>query len=167
MNRGLLAFVGLVLAWTCGFGQKVTMPHQLDPMKRALVEPIMALEFAEEIGLTRAQRSQIEAELKTATAKFRPLEERLRSETRIMFELLERPGVTEREALEQLERILELEKQIKQVNLLCSLHVRAQLRPEQREKLNSLPVPPPPPPPPPPHVSRPPGAAPGPEDEED
>ncbi len=152
MNRGFLAFAGLVFAVSYGFGQNTT-PHRLDPMKRALVEPIMALEYAQEIGLTRAQRTQIEDELRAASAKFRPLEERLRSETRTMFELLERPGVTEREALDQLDQILELEKQIKQVNLLCSLHVRAQLRPEQRERLQSLPVPPPPPPPPP-HMNR-------------
>ncbi len=162
MNRGFMAFVGLAFAAAYGFGQHATTPQQLDPMRRALVEPIMALEFAEEIGLTQAQRNQIEEELKAASAKFRPLQERLRSETRIMFELLERPGVTEREALDQLDRILDLEKQIKQVNLLCSLHVRAQLRPEQRERLQSLPVPPPPPPPPPPsHIGRPPEVRPG------
>jgi Spy/CpxP family protein refolding chaperone len=157
----MLAFTVAVFAVACAFGQNTT-PHHLDPMKRALVEPIMAIEFAQEIGLTRAQRNQIEDELKAARAKFRILEEGLRSETRAMFELLERPGVTEREALDQLDQILDLEKQIKQVNLLCSLHVRAQLRPEQREKLQSLPVPPPPPPPPPSHLmSRPPEATPG------
>jgi Spy/CpxP family protein refolding chaperone len=149
MNRGLLAFAGAAFfAVASGFAQN-TMLHQLDPMKRALVEPIMAIEFAQEIGLTRTQRNQIEDELKAARVKFRTLEDRLQSETRIMFELLGRPDVTEREALDQLDRILDLEKQIKQVNLLCSLHVRAQLRPEQRERLQSLPVPPPPPPPPP------------------
>jgi len=153
-----VAFLVVMFAFACGFGQNATTPHHLDPMKRALVEPVMALEFAEEIGLTRAQRNQIEAELKTATVKFHALEDKLRSETKIMFELLERPGVSEKEALDQFDRVLDLEKQIKQVNLLCSLHVRAQLRPEQREKLLTLPVPPPPPPPPPAHVSRPPGS---------
>jgi len=159
MNRGFLAFMGFVFLVAYGYGQNTT-PQQLDPMKRALVEPIMALEFAQEIGLTRAQRKQIEDELKAASVKFRPLQERLRSETRTMFELLERPGVTEKEALDQLERMLDLEKQIKQVNLLCSLHVRAQLSPEQRERLQSLPVPPPPPPPPPPPAPPLPGKAP-------
>ncbi len=162
MNRGFLAFVGLVFAAAYGFGQHATTPQQLDPMKRALVEPIMALEFAEEIGLTSAQRNLIEGELKAARTKFRVLEERLRVETKVMFELLDQPGLTEREALDQFDRILDLEKQIKQVNLLCSLHVRTQLRPEQRERLQTLPVPPPPPPPPPGHIGRPPEARPGP-----
>ncbi len=160
MNRGFLAIVAALCAVMSGFGQNTT-PHRLDPMKRALVEPIMALEYAQEIGLTRTQRNQIEDELDNARAKFRILEERLQSETKTMFDLLERPGVAEREALEQLDRILELEKQIKQVNLLCSLHVRAILRPDQRERLQTLPVPPPPPPPAPLHVPRPPEAGPG------
>jgi Spy/CpxP family protein refolding chaperone len=162
MKRGSLALVCVVLAAAYGFGQNTT-PQKLDPMKRALVEPIMALEFAQEIGLSRTQKTQIEIELKEARTKFRLLEERLRSETKKMHELLERPGVTEREALDQLEQVLQLEKQIKQVNLLCSLHVRAQLRPDQREKLLSLPVPPPPPPPPPPHAPAPPPPARAPE----
>jgi len=121
----------------------------------------MALEYAQEIGLTPVQRKQIEDELKTARMKFRTLDEKLRAETGAMFELLARPGVTESEALDQLDRILSLEKQIKQANLLCSLHVRAQLRPEQREKLRYLPLPPPPPPPPPLHAPRPQEGVPG------
>lgn len=151
MKRAFLALVAAAFVFAFGFGQNTT-PHRLDPMKRALVEPIMALQYAPEIGLTHAQRIQIQDELDEARMKFAKLEERLQSETRTMFELLERPGVSDGEALAQLDRILELEKQIKQVNLLCSLHVRAQLRPEQRAKLQLLPVPPPPPPPRPPHA---------------
>jgi len=128
------------------------IPHRLDPMKRALVEPIMALTYAEEIGLSASQRAAIEDELDTAKMKFRTLEEKLSAETATMFELLNRPTVSEKEALEQLDRILELEKQIKQVNLLCSLRVRMHLKPAQRERLMQLPLPPPPPPPPPLHV---------------
>lgn len=155
MNRGFLVLATALFAVAPGFAQNTT-PHRLDPMKRALVEPIMALQFAQEIGLTGTQQNQIEDELKSAKVKFRTLEQRLQSETRTMFDLLERPGVSEREALDQLDRILDLEKQIKQVNLLCSLHVRGVLRPDQRERLQTLPVPPPPPPPPPAHVQQPP-----------
>ena len=150
-----------------GFGQlkvqKEQLPpktlNHLDPMKRALLEPVMALHYGDAIGLSRSQRASIEEELRRAKSEFSELQAQLDREMLRLHQLLEQPELEEQNAIAQLDRILDLERRIKRVNLLCALRVRGQLDQEQRVKLQTLDLPPPPPPPPPPHVPHPPGPA--------
>lgn len=132
-----------------------TTPHHLDPMKRTLVEPVMALFYADEIGLTEEQRNTIQRQLKEARTRFGVLERRLEAENKVLYGLIERADASEQAVVEQMDRVLAAEREIKVANLLSSWRVRQLLSVEQREKLMGLRIPPPPPPPPPP---APPGA---------
>ena len=127
-----------------------TTPHHLDPMKRTLVEPVMALYYAEEIGLTEEQRGAIERQLKEAKAKFGLLERKLEAENQLLFRLVENPASSEQKVVAQMDRVLAVERDIKVTNLLSSWRVRRLLSVAQRERLMSMSIPPPPPPPPPP-----------------
>jgi len=127
-----------------------TTPHHLDPMKRTLVEPVMALHYAQEIGLTEEQRIAIQNQLKEAKARFGVLEKKLEGENQALFKLIDNPGASEQTVVEQMDRVLSVERDIKVTNLLSSWRVRQVLSAEQREKLKGLKLPPPPPPPPPP-----------------
>jgi hypothetical protein len=129
-----------------------TTPHHLDPMKRTLVEPVMALYYADEIGLTEEQRNAIQNQLKEAKTRFGVLERQLAGENHVLFKLIESAGTTEQMVVEQMDRVLAVEREIKVANLLSSWRVRQLLSVEQRERLMGLKIPPPPPPPPPPNA---------------
>ncbi len=121
-----------------------TTPHHLDPMKRTLVEPVMALYYAEEIGLTEEQRGAIERQLKEAKAKFGLLERKLEAENQLLFRLVENPASSEQKVVAQMDRVLAVERDIKVTNLLSSWRVRRLLSVAQRERLMSMSIPPPP-----------------------
>jgi hypothetical protein len=154
MRQAQIAAILTLLMLGYTYGQ--TRPHHLDPMKRALLEPVMALHHAEEIGLSAAQRAFIENQVREASTQFKIREEKLAVETQKMAEMLERGTASEKEALDQMDRVLSIEREIKRINLVSAIRVILQLTPEQRHTLMGLEVPPPPPPPPPPHAPAPP-----------
>jgi len=155
----LLCAVGVAQQLKVQNDQAAKTLNHLDPMKRALLEPVMALRYADEIGLSKSQRASIEEELRRAKSDFSELQAQLDREMLRLHQMLEQPELQENEAIAQLDRVLDLERRIKRVNLLCALRVRGQLDREQRVKLQTLDLPPPPPPPPPPHVPQPPAPA--------
>ncbi|GEM_PF-4010387 len=129
-----------------------TTPHHLDPMKRTLVEPVMALYYADQIGLTEEQRNAIQNQLKEAKARFGVLEQKLEAENQVLFKLIENPVASERMVVDQMDRVLAVEREIKVANLQSSWRVRQLLSVDQRQRLMGLRIPPPPPPPPPPNA---------------
>jgi hypothetical protein len=158
MRRAKIAAIVTLLAMGPVCGQ--TRPHHVDPLKRVLLEGVMALYHAEAIDLSAEQKAFIESQVREASSHFKIKEQQLAVETRKMAELLEGGVVSEKEALEQMDRVLGIEREIKRINLISAIRVMLHLRPEQREKLMDLEVPPPPPPPPPPHAPPPPPARP-------
>jgi Spy/CpxP family protein refolding chaperone len=157
MRRVWLVVVIGALLGARGLAQSQTPTlSDLDPMKRALLEPVMALHYGDQIGLSKSQRASIDEDLRQAKAQFSEIQAQLDREMSHLNGLLEAPELQEQEAIAQLDRVLNLERAIKRVNLLCALRVRAQLTRAQREKLRTLELPPPPPPPPPPPAPPPP-----------
>lgn len=116
-------------------------------IERFRLEPVLARYYASKIGLTREQLQFVESELADTSRGYAPLQAQLERELAGLAALTERPSATEQEVSAQLDRVLEAERAIKRLNLLCSLRVRRQLSPAQVAQLRLLDVPPPPPPP--------------------
>ncbi len=124
------------------------------PIERFGLEPFLARFYADRLDLTKEQRVFIDEQLKGAKLRYEGLNAELQREAARLSAIFEKPGAGEQEVLAQLDRVLDLERQIKRANVACSFRIRQRLTPAQIALLREVPVPPPPPPPPPP-----PGAA--------
>jgi hypothetical protein len=128
----------------------VAPKHVLDPIERFRIEPIMARIYAKEIALSEAQRVIVVRQLEDAQKSWRDLQASAEIEKRKLSALIDSRGATEAQLMAQLDRLLDVERQIKHINLACSLRVRQQLTAAQVSKLREMELPPPPPPPRPP-----------------
>jgi hypothetical protein len=121
--------------------------QRVDPVERFRVEPILAQYYADKLGLTADQRSFIAEQLRDARQHFEVMQLELQREMRATETLLDGAAPDEGQLLAQLDRVLEVERRIKRLNLVCALRVRRHLTPAQVTLLRQQKVPPPPPPP--------------------
>ena len=111
-------------------------PH--DPLGEAFFPPELLMQNREEIGLTDAQMESIKGELDKAHARFEELHQQLQKETEAMGALLKPDRVDEAKALAQLEKVLDLERQIKRTHLGLAVAIKNQLTPEQQAKARPI-----------------------------
>jgi hypothetical protein len=139
--------VGLVLLAAGAGLQGQTPPPASAALERFRVEPVLVRYYAERIGATAEQLRFIEGELRETSMRYGPLQDQLHRELSSLVELTDRPSTTDEELLAQLDRVLDAERAIKRLNLLCSARVRRRLTSRQVELLRGVDIPPPPPPP--------------------
>ncbi len=110
----------------------------MDPLRESMFPPDFILEHAQEINLTADQKTAIRNEVKTTQPKFTDLQFQLQDETQAFSTLLKQPKVDEKQALAELDKVLDLERQIKRLHVGMAIRVRNQLTPEQLDKLKQL-----------------------------
>lgn len=108
-----------------------------DPMMRHLFPPPLLFQAGEEIGLTEQQRNAIREELEKARDKVEPAQERLRQQMEAFGKLLSAEKVNEQQALEQLDKVLVAEAEVKVAHLTSLVRIKNLLTPEQQEKLRN------------------------------
>lgn len=109
-----------------------------DAMGRYFFPPHLVLERAEEIGLQPEQRQVIEQLLADAESRFRANRYALGNEmTRIAAMAVDQP-IDEAAITEQLDRVLDLERQIKREQLLMLVRVKNLLTAEQQAAMAEL-----------------------------
>jgi hypothetical protein len=146
--RGTIAVGLLWLAAAPGLRAQTPLPAS-GALERFRVEPVLVRYYAARLDATPSQLRLVEAELRETSERYAPLRDRLDREVGALVSLTERTSATDDALLAQLDRVLDAERAIKRLNLLCSARVRRQLTARQVEMLRTLDVPPPPPPPPP------------------
>jgi Spy/CpxP family protein refolding chaperone len=109
-----------------------------DPIGEHLFSPEMILHFQEQIGLTEQQRSSVQKAVEKLQADVQPLQTAMESAISGVSEKLEQSSIDQQAALEQLDRFLELEVQVKRRHVQMLIQVYNELTPEQREQLTDL-----------------------------
>lgn len=109
-----------------------------DPFGHHLFPPELVMSNQLAIGLQDAQRAKISAELQDAQATFTQLQMQLGAQTERMGQLLGADNVDEGAVLAQVDRILDLERQVKKRQVALLIRIRNVLTPEQRAKLATL-----------------------------
>ena len=132
----------------------VAQPSVGGPLDRLGLEPVLVLFYADTLGLTKEQRASVELQFREAKKRYQTLSLDLSRETSKLAELVGNSAAAETAVMAQLDRVLDIERQIKHSNLVCAVRVRRHLTSAQVERLEGLEVPPPPPPPPPPGAAR-------------
>jgi Spy/CpxP family protein refolding chaperone len=104
----------------------------------ALYPPELVMEHQNELGLSESERQVLRQEVQQASVKFTDLQWRLSAETERLATLLHGPVVGEREVLEQVDRVLALERDLKRTRLALLVRIKNALTPEQQTKLTTL-----------------------------
>jgi Spy/CpxP family protein refolding chaperone len=115
-----------------------TPPGQPDPFGRLLYPPELVMEHQSEIGLTDAQRSAIQKDAITAQYKFIDMQWKMSAEMEKLTTLLGATPIDEAQTLEQLDRILAAERDVKKAQIGLLIRIKNTLTREQQEKLDRM-----------------------------
>lgn len=105
---------------------------------KSLFPPEMVMRHAQEIGLSDAQREQITAVIQQVQSDIVPLEWEMRERGQALQALLEQPQVDEAAALVQVDRVTEIENQMKKTHLTLLIRVKNLLTDDQQQQLTAL-----------------------------
>jgi Spy/CpxP family protein refolding chaperone len=100
--------------------------------------PELVMQHQAEIGLQDAQRTALTSALQQAQSKFMDLQWKLSAEGEKMRRLLQGTQVDETQVLEEVDRILALEREIKRTQISLMVRIKNTLSSEQQAKLSKL-----------------------------
>lgn len=109
-----------------------------DPFRDALFPPELVMQNQQAIGISEEQKNAIRIELGAAQSKFTEMQWKLQDEMEKMVSLVKQPRVDEKQALEQLEKILTIEREIKRTQITLMVRIKNKLTPDQQAKLEEI-----------------------------
>ena len=115
--------------------QQPPSPQDADPIGRHLIPPELVMAQSEQIGLTQKQRAAIKAEVQKMQAKFIDAQWDVQEQTSRMTQLLQQTPVDEAKVLEQADKIMSLEREIKRAHLALLVRIKNALTAEQLTQL--------------------------------
>jgi len=139
--RFIVVCVLLLLGGTSALAQKAPekAPQKPgDPMGENFFPPDLLLREAEAIGLTAEQKQFLKGELQTAKSRFTDFKQQLQKEMATLSELLDAERVDEQKAVEQLDKVLEQEREIKREQLRLLVGIKNKLTAEQQAKAREI-----------------------------
>lgn len=109
-----------------------------DPIGRYLYPPELIMSHQQEIVLQEKQRAAIKSELQKAQSKFFDFQWQMKEEGERMTQLLQATPVDEAKVLEQADKIMSLEREVKKTHLSLLIRIKNTLTREQQAKLAEI-----------------------------
>ena len=131
-----LIFVILLLS-TPLFAQQPPPPND-DPIGRQLFPPELVMGHQEEIGLQEKQRAAIRAEVVKVQTRFIDMQWQLSEESEKMVNLLRAVPIDEAKVLEQADKVMSQERDVKKMHLSMLVRIKNLLTTEQIAKLQEI-----------------------------
>ena len=104
----------------------------------ALYPPELVMEHQIELGLGDAERQALRQAVQQAQVKFTDLQWRLSAETERLDAIVREPVLREAQVLEQVDRVLALERDLKRTKIALLVRIKNMLTPEQQAKLAGM-----------------------------
>jgi Spy/CpxP family protein refolding chaperone len=111
---------------------------QQDPFARFLFPPELVMQHQSEISLQDAQRTALQQAIQQAQGKFLDFQWKLSAEAEKLVRLLQNASVDETQVLEQVDRILSIEREVKRAQMGLMVRIKNTLTPAQQTKLREL-----------------------------
>jgi len=108
---------------------------QEDPIGKNLIPPDLVMSQSDKIGLTDKQRATIKSEVQKAQTKFIDVQFDLQEATGKMASLLQQTPIDEAKVLEQADRVMALERDMKRAQLTLLVRIKNLLTAEQIAKI--------------------------------
>jgi hypothetical protein len=104
----------------------------------ALYPPELVMEHQNELGLSESERQVLRQSVQQAQARFTDLQWRLSAETERLDTILREPVLREAQVLEQVDRVLALERDLKRTKIALLVRIKNTLTPDQQAKLAGM-----------------------------
>lgn len=111
---------------------------QGDPFARFFIPPELVMQHQGEIGLTDAQRNTLMTQIQQAQSKFVEIQFKLSAEGQKLVGLLQGASIDESQTLEEVDRILALEREMKRAQVGLLVRIKNALTPAQQARLMQL-----------------------------
>jgi Spy/CpxP family protein refolding chaperone len=148
MRRSILALAFVLGAATLGAqgqpmgqpmgGQRAQGPGPGDDWGRSFFPPELVMQHQSEIGLQDAQRATLTSAIQQAQGKFMDMQWKLSAEGEKMGHLLQGTQVDETAVLDEVDRILNMEREIKKAQISLMVRIKNLLTPTQQAKLTEI-----------------------------
>ena len=130
-------FVAILLLSIPAFGQQPPAPND-DPIGRQLFPPELVMGHQEELALQEKQRAAIRAEVVKVQTRFIDLQWQLSEDSEKMVNLLRAVPIDEAKVLEQADKVMAVERDVKKMQLSMLVRIKNLLTPEQIARLQEI-----------------------------
>jgi len=109
-----------------------------DPLAHLMFPPDMILAHARELNLTDDQKAFMRAEVQKTMTSFQDLQWKLQDQMELLQEIMKSSTVNEQQAVAQLDKVLDIENQIKRLHIGLAVRLKNRLTPEQQDQLHKM-----------------------------
>jgi Spy/CpxP family protein refolding chaperone len=109
-----------------------------DPITESLFPPDLVMAHQKAIGLDDTQKNAIRTEIVKAQTQFTELQWKLQDQMEALVTLLKQQPADEAKILEQLDKVLASEREVKRSQIGLMVRIRNRLSPEQQSRLRQL-----------------------------
>ena len=113
-------------------------PPNPDPLAHLMFPPDMIMGHARQLNLTDEQKAFMRAEIQKTTTTFQELQWKLQDQMELLQETMKSSSVNEAQALAQLDKVLDVEREIKRLHIGLAVRLKNRLTPEQQEQLHKM-----------------------------
>jgi len=111
-------------------------PPGPDPLAHLMFPPDMIMAHARQLNLTDEQKAFMRSEIQKTTSAFQDLQWKLQDQMELLQETMKSSTVNEQQALAQLDKVLDVEREIKRLHIGLAVRLKNRLTPEQQEQLH-------------------------------
>jgi len=109
-----------------------------DPLGEAIFPPELVMQHQREIGLTDEQKAFMRGEIQRVTARFNELQWQLQDAMEALAITMKEGSVNEQQALTQLDKVLDTEREIKHLHIGLAIRIKNKLTPDQQDRLQQM-----------------------------
>ena len=113
-------------------------PPSPDPLAHLMFPPDMIMGHARQLNLTEEQKQFMRSEIQKTTATFQDLQWKLQDQMELLQETMKSTSVNEQQALAQLDKVLDIEREIKRLHIGLAVRLKNRLTPEQQDQLHKM-----------------------------
>ncbi len=109
-----------------------------DPLGDVLFPPELIMQNQRKLALTDAQKQFIRSEIQRTTTRFNELQWQLQDAMEALHETMKAPQINEQQALAQLAKVLDAEREIKTLHMGMNIRLKNNLTQDQQTKLQFI-----------------------------
>ena len=113
-------------------------PPNPDPLAHVMFPPELIMGHARQLGLTDEQKAFMRGEIQKTTMSFNELQWKLQDQMELLHESMKSTSVNEQQVLAQLDKVLDIEREIKRLHIGLAVRLKNRLTPEQQEQLQKM-----------------------------
>jgi Spy/CpxP family protein refolding chaperone len=121
-----------------GQGQPRPPMPPMDPLGDVMFPPEMIMGHTRELNLTDEQKTFMRAEINRATTRYNELQWQAQDEMEALHTSMKENTVNEQQALAQLDKVLNTEREIKRLHFGLNIAIKNKLTAEQQAKLRAM-----------------------------